>query len=62
MWDALRVRALIAEEHLWQGALGVSKVLDALRVRAPVVMDHLIFSALIIGEYCCRNTKFICAN
>ena len=43
MLDALRERALIAKEHLWQGALNVTKVLDALRERALIAKEHYTF-------------------
>ncbi len=50
MLDALRERALIAKEHLWQGALNVSKVLDALRERALIAKEHLWQGALTVSK------------
>ena len=35
--------SLNTQEHLWQGALSVSKVLDALRERALIAKEHYTF-------------------
>ena len=48
--DMLIQISLNTQEHLWQGALSVSEVLDALRGRAPIAKEHLWQGALNVSK------------